>query len=72
MYTKDQLELAKMNGTYFRIYGDMVNELVREKYNISEELALIRQKDEKPDEYNEYYLYVEKCKTRVKEMIENL
>ena len=47
-------------------YEDEVNNLVREKYSLSEELSLLRQKDEKPDEYMTYYNYVESCKTQAK------
>ena len=38
-------------------------------YNISQEFAILRQKDEKPEEYAEYYAYCEECKAYVKKMI---
>ena len=32
----------------------------------SQEFAILRQKDEKPEEYNAYYAYCEECKDFVK------
>lgn len=66
MHTKEQLRLAEKNGTLGRLYGDRVDELVRERYTLSDELALLRQRDEKPEEYAAYNAYVEDCKTRAK------
>lgn len=47
-------------------YENKIVALIREKYNINQELALLRQKDTKAEEYNEYYAYVEECKAKVK------
>jgi hypothetical protein len=35
--------------------------LIRKKYSIDEELAILRQKESKPEKYFEYYNYVEEC-----------
>lgn len=43
-------------------YGEAVNKLIRERYSLSEELAILRQKDEKPHEYEVYYSFCEECK----------
>lgn len=48
-------------------YGDAVDAEIRRRYSISEEFAILRQKDEKPAEYLDYYAYCEECKTRVRE-----
>lgn len=48
-------------------YGDAVNNEIRKKYSESQEFALLRQKDEKPEEYAEYFTYCETCKALVKE-----
>src|SRR5574344_1514069 len=48
---------------------DEVNKLVREKYSISEEISLLRQKESKADEYKVYYDYVESCKNQTKEKL---
>ena len=47
-------------------YKKAVNEKIRERYDESEEFAILRQKDEKPEEYAEYFAYCEECKAFVK------
>ena len=44
-------------------YENAVNAKIREKYTLSQELSILRQKDEKAEEYAEYYAYCEQCKT---------
>lgn len=50
-------------------YDEAVDSKIREKYSVSQEFAILRQKDEKPEEYKEYYNYCEECKKYVKGMI---
>lgn len=50
-------------------YDDAVNSKIRHRYSVSEEFAILRQRDEKPEEYSAYYVYCEECKKRVKEMM---
>ena len=47
-------------------YPILVEEYIREKYSISAELAILRQKDDKPGEFEEYNTYAEACKLRAK------
>lgn len=47
-------------------YENAVNALIREKYTLSQELAILRQRDTKPDEYNAYNAYCEMCKIEAK------
>lgn len=47
-------------------YGEKVVSLIREKYSLDEELAIQRQRDTKPEEFNEYFAYCEECKERAK------
>lgn len=47
-------------------YGEEVNQKIREKYSLSEELSILRQKDVKKQEYQEYFDYCEECKRAVK------
>lgn len=42
---------------------------IRKKYNINQELAILRQRDLKPIEFAEYNEYVEKCKTEAKKEV---
>ena len=48
-------------------YDEAVNAKIRERYSESQEFAILRQKDAKPEEYAEYYAYCEECKAFVKE-----
>lgn len=52
-----------------RSYSEKVVSLIREKYSINEELAIQRQRDTKPDEFQEYFNYCEECKAKVKKML---
>lgn len=47
-------------------YDEAVNNEIRKRYTESQEFAILRQKDEKPEEYAEYYAYCEECKAFVK------
>ena len=47
-------------------YENKIVSLIRKKYNVNQELAILRQRDTKPLEYQEYYDYVEQCKKQVK------
>ena len=44
---------------------DIINK-IRKRYSIDEELAILRQKDTKPDEFKEYFDFCENVKTEVK------
>lgn len=50
-------------------YAEAVDAEIRKRYTESAEFAILRQKDEKTEEYAEYYAYCEECKQTVKEMI---
>lgn len=47
-------------------YENYVNSLIREKYTLSQELAILRQRDTKPEEYAAYNAYCEECKAVAK------
>ena len=44
---------------------------IRKKYNINQELAILRQRDIKPEEFAEYNEYVEQCKAKIKSEMVN-
>lgn len=48
-------------------YEEKVVSLIRQRYSLDEELAIQRQRDTKPEEFNEYFAYCEVCKQRAKE-----
>ena len=48
-------------------YDTAVDAEIRKRYTISQEFAILRQRDEKPEEYAAYFAYCEECKAYVKE-----
>ena len=50
-------------------YGETVNGSIRRKYTLSEELAILRQRDTKAEEFEAYNQYAEQCKKEIKESI---
>ena len=47
-------------------YEQLVESKIRERYTLSQELALLRQQESKQDEYAIYYAYCEQCKIEAK------
>ena len=47
-------------------YENKIVTLIRKKYNVNQELAILRQREVKPQEFAEYNEYVEQCKEQVK------
>lgn len=60
--TKTERAISRLNGTLTEAYGDAVNRRIRARYSLSEELSLLRQREEKPDEFAAYNAFVEACK----------
>ena len=50
-------------------YEELVEMFIRERYSVSDELALLRQRDVKKEEFNAYFAFCEECKARAKEII---
>lgn len=63
-YTAEQLAERKQQK-----YEDRVVELLRKKYSLNQELAILRQRNEKPEEYQAYHDYAEQCKATAKREI---
>ena len=59
--------LSRLNGTQESDYIDYVDKLIRARYSVSAELAILRQRDVKPEEFAQYNAYAEECKKRAKE-----
>ena len=47
-------------------YSERVVNLIRQRYSIDDEIAINRQKDSKPDEFQEYFDYCEWAKNEAK------
>lgn len=60
-------KLAKKNGSVDDVYEHEIIKRIRKKYSINQELAILRQRYDKPTEFEEYNAYVEECKAEVKE-----
>lgn len=50
-------------------YENKIVSLIRKKYSLNQELAILRQRDTKAEEFAEYNAYVEACKTKIKYLI---
>ena len=63
-----QAEAERQEREYWQAvsYDEAVNTEIRKQYTESQEFAILRQKDEKPEEYATYYAYCEECKAFVK------
>lgn len=57
-------DLAKIKTTID--YPQLVENKIRTKYSVSAELAILRQRDTKPEEFAEYNSFCELCKAEAK------
>ena len=62
--------LAERNGKLEYVKSLAIEERIREKYSISDELAILRQRDTKPEEFAEYNAFAEQAKAEVSAEIE--
>lgn len=61
---KDEAPIA-----YEAIYGAEIEKRIRKRYSLSAELAILRQRDTKPEEFEAYNQYVENCKAEIKRLL---
>ena len=52
-----------------KAYEHLVEVKVKERYTLRQEIAIIRQRDRKPEEFAVYDAYVEQCKKDLKQQI---
>lgn len=69
-----ELKLAKKNkevkpSSWEKLYENMIIRKIRSKYTVNQELAILRQRDSKPEEFADYNTFVEQCKLEVKELL---
>ena len=48
-------------------YDQLVSNLIRDKYTVDQEIAINRQRDTKPEEFQEYFDFCEQCKIKANE-----
>ena len=59
-----------VNSVPVPTYGQRVQQSIRERYSVDDELAILRQRDTKPDEFAAYYEYAEQCKAQAKKQMQ--
>ena len=52
-------------------YAKEVEDRIRLRYSLSEELAILRQRDTKREEFDKYFAYAEECKAEAKHATQN-
>lgn len=67
--TQREIDLAIKNGVAEKVYPQLVQELINNKYSIYDELAIQRQRSTKKAEFNEYNAYCEECKATAKKLL---
>lgn len=58
VYTADEIDIEAP-----LTYNKVVEALIRDRYSVSNELAILRQQATKPEEFEAYNAYAEVCKT---------
>ena len=62
-------ELILKNISKEKLYANLVSKLIRERYSVDDEMAILRQKETKPEEWETYNTFCEECKVKAKEEI---
>lgn len=70
-----RVRLANRNRAAFpaafeAMRGAEIERRIRLRYSLSEELAILRQREEKPSEFAAYHAYAEECKRAVQREVE--
>lgn len=58
-----------VNSVPMPTYEQRVQQSIRERYSVDDELAILRQRDTKPDEFAAYFEYAEQCKAQAKKQM---
>ena len=64
-------KLVLKNISKDRLYPNLVSRFIRERYSVDDEMAILRQRDTKPDEYEAYNAFCEECKAKARKEIYN-
>ena len=68
MVEMTEQEIADMNEPALLLtYEQRIVSRIRQKYSVDDELAILRQRDSKPDEFSAYNEFVEKIKAEEKQ-----
>ena len=66
---KTERILSMKNGTLSKEYATRVNQKIRARYSLSEELSILRKRDAAPEEFAAYNLFAEGCKQEARREI---
>ena len=61
---------AERYGNLSRVKAHAIEEAIRQRYTVSDELAILRQRDTNPEEFAEYNAFVEQVKANISAEIE--
>lgn len=65
-----KVDMTKGTPLANRVYPELVEHLIEQRYNIKQEIAINRQRDIKIVEFDEYNAYCEACKVEAKRLLE--
>ena len=63
-YTEWECDYVEIEG--IPTYPKVVDSLIRERYSVSDEIALLRQRDAKAEDFAEYNQFCEQCKAKAR------
>ena len=67
--TETERILSMKNGTQAKEYATRVNQKIRARYSLSEELSILRKRDNAPEEFAASDLFAESCKQEARREI---
>ena len=62
----ETLYIARKQAEKERRYERLVERYIRQRYSLNAELAILRQRNTKPDEFLVYHAYAEECNEKAK------
>ena len=69
MLTKSEIILSERNGVLETLYASKVEQRIRSKYTIGAQIAILRQKEEKKEEFDAFNEFTEEVKKEIKKQI---
>lgn len=73
---QDDEEVTQYKAEYVLVNSldkeTIVNALIRRRYSLSEELAILRQRESKADEFADYNTFAEECKTTANDILSKI
>ena len=67
--SRTEIKLAKLNNAIDDLRKSYIITAIRAKYDVNDEMAILRQKDTKPNEYATYNAYIEQIKDEIDRQI---